>query len=87
MKNFSLNIPMDRFEYMRLPVDLLNEEIIQQDNLLPLVHNGFVYIEIHQGMYGLPQTGKLASQLLEKLLATHGYRLTRHTHGLWKHDT
>jgi hypothetical protein len=39
-------------------------------------------------MYGLPQAGILAQNLLKKRLAKHGYRPTRHTHGLvWKHDT
>jgi hypothetical protein len=46
-----------------------------------------VYIEIQQDMYGLPQAGKLANQLLEKHPAIHGYHPTRHTHGLWKQDT
>jgi len=38
-------------------------------------------------MYGLPQSGIIAQDLLTKLLAKHGYRPCRHTHGLWKHDT
>jgi hypothetical protein len=87
VKNFYLNTPMDRYEYMRLPIDLIPDEIIAQYTLLPLVHNGYVYMEIRQGMYGLPQAGMLANKLLQKRLATHGYRPTEHTHGLWKHDT
>jgi hypothetical protein len=38
-------------------------------------------------MYGLPQAGIIAQQLLQKRLANHGYHPCRHTHGLWKHDT
>jgi hypothetical protein len=38
-------------------------------------------------MYGLPQAGILANELLQRNLAKYGYRLTQHTHGLWKHDT
>jgi hypothetical protein len=37
-------------------------------------------------MYGLRQAGRLANDLLVKRLAPNGYRLIRHTHGLWKHD-
>jgi hypothetical protein len=46
-----------------------------------------VYIQINKGMYGLPQEGKLANDLLVKRLAPHSYHPVRHTHGLWKHNT
>jgi hypothetical protein len=87
LKNFYLNTPMERYEYMRLPIAIIPDEIIQQYNLLPLVHNGYVYMEIRQGMYGLPQAGILANQLLAKRLALHGYSQTPHTPGLWKHHS
>jgi hypothetical protein len=38
-------------------------------------------------MYGLPQVGIIAQQLLEKRLQKHGYRQSQTTPGLWKHDT
>jgi hypothetical protein len=38
-------------------------------------------------VYGLPQAGILANELLQRNLAKDGYRPTKHTHGLWKHDT
>jgi hypothetical protein len=47
--------------------------------------NGFVYMEIQQGMYGLPQAGILVNKLLKKRLALHGYFEQPHTPGLWKH--
>ena len=37
-----------------------------------LVHNGYVYVEIQKGMYGLPQAGKLANDRLQKFLEPHG---------------
>lgn len=46
---------------MRLPITVIPAEIVAQYKLLPLVHNGFIYIEICKGMYGLPQAGKLAN--------------------------
>ena len=79
LKNFYLNTPMERFEYMRLPITIIPDKIIQQYNLLPKVHNGYVYIEICKGMYGLPQSSILANQLLAKRLALHGYKQTTHT--------
>jgi hypothetical protein len=36
-------------------------------------------------MYGLPQAGILASKLLTKQLALHGYAPTNHTPGFWTH--
>ena len=87
IKNFYLGTPMARYEYMWLPINIIPQEIIDHYNLLPKVHNGRVYMEIQRGMYGLPQAGILAQELLSQRLAKHGYRPCRHTHGLWKHDT
>jgi hypothetical protein len=44
---------MERYEYMRIPIDMLPDAIIEQYNLQPLIHNGAVYVEIRRGMYGL----------------------------------
>ena len=38
-------------------------------------------------MYGLPQAGIIAQQLLEERLAKHGYCQSKTTPGLWRHDT
>jgi hypothetical protein len=39
------------------------KEIIQNYNLNALAVDGWVYIEIRKGMYGLKQAGLLANQL------------------------
>lgn len=49
------------------------------------LHNGYVYVRIDKGMYGLPQAGILANDLLAERLAKHGYYQCRHTPGLWRH--
>jgi hypothetical protein len=64
IKDFYLNTEMERYEYMGLPIDIIPQEIIDQYQLLPLVHNGYVYIEIRTGMYGLPQAGIIANNKL-----------------------
>jgi hypothetical protein len=46
-----------------------------------------VYIEVQKGMYGLPQAGILANQLLARRLAIHGYHQTKVTPGIWRHAT
>jgi hypothetical protein len=78
---------MDSFEYMRIPLKLTPQEMIVQYNLLPLVSDGHVYIEVQKGMYGLPQAGILANQLLVRRLAIHGYHQTKSTPGIWRHAT
>jgi hypothetical protein len=87
IKDFYLGAPMKDFEYMHIPLHMLPEAIIGQYNLTPLVHNNCVYVEIRKGMYGLPQAGKLANNLLIEALATFGCRPVPITPGLWRHDT
>ena len=74
IKNFYLNTPMERPEYMKINIAQIPDEIISEYNLNSKVHtDGSVYIEIKMGMYGLPQAGMLASKLLKWRLAKHGY--------------
>ena len=40
--NFHLNNPMDRYEYMKLPLRIIPDEIIQQYKLHDLEHKLFV---------------------------------------------
>jgi hypothetical protein len=86
IKDFYLNTKMERYEYMRLPVNVIPAEIMVQYNLQALIHKEYIYIEIRKGMYGLPQAGKLANQQLTTHLAKYGYKPTEHTPGLWRHD-
>eukprot|EP00956_Cyclotella_meneghiniana_P010944 scaffold15305_cov21-Cyclotella_meneghiniana.AAC.1 len=72
---------------MRIKADLIPEEFKQQYQLHDKIHKGYVYCEIRRGMYGLPQSGKIANDLLKKRLAPHGYYEVQHTPGLWKHET
>jgi hypothetical protein len=87
IKNFYLNNPMDRYEYMRIPVRDIPPTIMEQYNLAPLVHNGVVLVEICKGMYGLPQAGIIANTRLVAHLLTHGYHQAPHTPGLFTHES
>jgi hypothetical protein len=87
IKDFHLNPEMKCNEYMRLPLTVIPPEIIIQYNLLPLVHDGYVYMEIRKGMYGFPQAGILGNKKLTKHLAPYGYVPTKNTPGLWKPHT
>jgi hypothetical protein len=71
---------------MRLRLDIIPEEIIVKYNLRDLVdEEEWVYNEIRKGMYGLPQAGIIANQLLKKRLSKKGYYQCQHTPGLWRH--
>ena len=48
-------------------------------NLHNKVKNGFVYMQIQRGLYGLPQSGILANKLLREQLKPHGYYELPHT--------
>jgi hypothetical protein len=73
LKNFYLNTPMEGYKYMLLPIDIISVKIINQYQLLPLVHNCYVYMKICQEMYRLTQAGILANKFLAKQLILHGY--------------
>jgi hypothetical protein len=87
IKNYYLGTPLPRFEYMRMLLSRFPEEIVEKYNLGALAIDGWVYIEIIKGMYGLKQAGLLANQLLQTILAPFGYYPARHTPGLWLHKT
>jgi hypothetical protein len=49
-------------------------------------HNGNVHCEVRRGMYGLPQAGIIAQELLEQWLLKAGYTQSKITPGYWKHE-
>jgi hypothetical protein len=87
IKNYYLGTPLPRYEYMKMLLSRFPEDIVNKYNLNALAVDGWVYIEIRKGMYGLKQVGLLANQLLQTRLAPFGYYPARHTPGLWLHKT
>jgi hypothetical protein len=73
LKDFYLGTPMDRYEYMKIPLHMFPDAIIEQYNLMDLQVNGFVYVEIRRGMHGLPKAGRLVNDYLREFLEPHGY--------------
>ena len=82
ISNFYLGSPLKQPAYMRMLMKSMPEEIVQKYNLKSLDNDGWVYINIVKGMYGLPQAGKIASELLVARLARFGYYQTNFTPGL-----
>ena len=76
---------MDRPEFVRIRLEEITQEFIDEYNLTQYAHNGWIYLEIIKGCYGLPQAGKLANDLLRTRLNNNGYHETATTPGLWRH--
>jgi hypothetical protein len=87
INNYYLGTPVPTYEYMRLPISILPLDIIEKYKLTHLAVNGWVYLELCKGMYGLKHAGILTNQLSQKRLKPFGYHLTRHTPGIWLHST
>jgi hypothetical protein len=87
IKKFYRNTPMVRYEYMRLKLADMPNDVIEHYKLRDVATpDGFVYCEIRKGMYGLPQAGIIAQELLAKQVKEHGYSQSKTTPGLWKHE-
>ena len=48
--------------------------------------NGWVYLEVRKGMYGLPQASILAQRLSKERLNKKGYKQSALTLGFWSHQ-
>jgi hypothetical protein len=87
IKNYYYGAPLPRYEYMRLSLSIIPDEIITKYKLRARSVGGWVYLKICKGMYGLKQAAILANQLLHQRLAHYGYYPVPHTPGLWLHKT
>jgi hypothetical protein len=64
IKNYYLGTPLPRFEYIKMLLLRFPEEIVQKYKLNALAVDGWVYIVIRKGIYGLKQAGLLTNKLL-----------------------
>ena len=87
VSNFYLNTPLPRYEYLKLKLSDVPQEVIDEYDLTKkATSDGHMYVQVRKGMYGLPQAGLIAQQLLEKRLNKEGYRQSEVVPGLWTHD-
>ena len=88
LKDFFLATPMTNAEYMKIHWKNIPEDIKTQYNLQEKrTENGYIYIKIKKGMYGLKQAAVLAYDQLVHNLADAGYHPVPATIGIWKHTT
>ena len=74
-------------EYMRLPMEIISDKIIEKYELKEKSVDGWVYLEMRKVMYRLKQAGLLENRFLQQRLAPFGYYPDIHTAGLWLHKT
>ena len=87
IKDFYYGTAMDRYEYMKLALACIPDEIIEQYKLNTLSSDGWVYLEIRKGIPGLKQAGRIANDRLKSHLAKFDFAPLPRTPALWKHDT
>jgi hypothetical protein len=87
INNYYVGTPLPTYAYMRLSISILPHKTNEKLHLKNLAVDGWVYLEIQKGMYGLKQAGILANQMLKKRLKPFGYHPAQHTPGLWLHTT
>jgi hypothetical protein len=88
ISNFYLMTPLKCPEYVKVKLSDIPEEVIQEYKLPEKVTpDGFVYMMVVRGMYGLPQAGSLGHDLLEERLNKEGYFQSKIVSGLWKNKT
>jgi hypothetical protein len=82
IKDFYLMTPMEWYEYLHMKLELFPPDIIEEYGLRNKVDaDGNVFCEVRQGMYGLPQAGIIAQDLLTKQLNKARYRQSKITPG------
>ncbi len=87
LKNFYLNTKLKHDRYMRIRIADIPDDIINRCDLRDKVSNGYVYVKITGGMYGLPEAGQIANEELLAVLGKDGFYESRHTNGLILHKS
>ena len=78
---------MARYEYTKLALACISDEIIEQYSLCTLTSDGWVYLDIRKGVPGLKQAGRIANTQLKAHLAHFGFAPVPRTLALRNHDT
>jgi len=73
IRNFYITTLLDHYEYMRMHISEIPQEIIDEYNLLEKVNDRWIYFRIKKAIYGLKQAGLLSNKMLAKILNKEGY--------------
>ena len=88
LKDFFLATPMEGDEFMKVKYKYFPEDIQNWYELdKKVTPDGYIFIRIKRGMYGLKQAAILAYCHLQENLLQYGYKPIVGTVGLWEHET
>ena len=76
---------MNRTDYVRINLSEIPQELIEEYDLTQWIQNWWIYFEILQGWYGLPQSRSLPNDLMRTRLEKAVYYKAATTPGLWRH--
>ena len=76
---------MERSEYVCIKFSDIPQELIEEYDLREISQNGLIYFEILRGCYGLPQSGRLANELMRTRLEKARYYEAAKTTGFYCH--
>ena len=65
---------------------MIPKEVIDEYNLMYKQINGFLYVRVEKGVYGLVHAGIIAHTALKEHLQPFGYEPALITPGLWRHN-
>ena len=57
VKYFYLNKHMDGAEYIMIQISMIPQEFVDKYNLKGKLHNGYIFVRVNKGTYGLRQAG------------------------------
>jgi hypothetical protein len=86
IKNYFLCTPMAYYQYIRVPQLVIPQEV-WNDYQIHIADDGYVYLEVRLGMYGLKEAAIITFNQLVQKLAPSGYEPMAFTPGFWRHCT
>ncbi|KAL7485958.1 hypothetical protein ACHAW6_011552 [Cyclotella cf. meneghiniana] len=87
ISKFYIMNPLKLLKYIHTKLSDLPDKAINECNLHATAScNGMMFVKVIRGMYGLPEAGLLAQELLKKCLNKHGYFQRKLIPSLWKHE-
>ena len=85
--NFYFNNTIERYEYMKLTLDIIPYKTNKKYKLQDLAHKLFVYMKIQKCMYVLLQSVNITNNKMKQYLDIFGNDPEPITPGLWWHQT
>ena len=77
---------MEKHEYYKLSINLIPQEVIYEYNFMENKINGFPYVRVEKGIYGLVQAVIIALMALKEHLRPFGYEPVPINTVLWCHN-